>query len=868
MRGSKGVAHISKFLYCTPNHQNLQRFDRMGVTMFDELKGLRSVNEHLTPKPSIEMDIGELLDTTDPKEWVQIISGELDNLLCDNAQYGQVVIKLARSFIAINEYGGLGGSTLQKEFFTGITDDLIYSSNWNKLIDNVYEVVNIIGSYSNKFISIRNKPSIITAPVEVNHHEPQNLYIELMNAIDNTFVNSISQSKAEDFSQLSSDQIGDIMYRLIRLRGFDEFEIFSVLQAPLLSSTEGGDLFLTSFESMVVKYSHASTGQKGIFKIYALWEVIAKSADYFNFEVFFESTLRMYEHSAVDPYLKMRFIIELNKWLIGNQEFNDFLVQKLDLSTMSGNSTAVLLDLLHKQSRSDARQGSAVVVADILKKCEAKYPEPERNYFLQAQLTSIKNRKKYASGIATYAPLYVGDGQYVIFDPYGAAYISEKKDAQLIGDLAQRTKPRNWGSERIPSILTPDKKNSEEPDDFYDSGMFEEHEDFLTTSGEDFILVAQKYGFRMFSNEDLAEAHYSTEPISAQEVAEYLYMLQPEMRVLLCDSFGIDLTKLSRAEQFHFLNYLKHTTVHEAETMQLFIQNYGIDAMRAFLVNQYDENASENVMVFGVVIEPDTANVVFGAYAKSIDGAEKFSQNIKEKGVPNETAELARQIQESLLRRAGHLFNAGKQMALWEYAGPEQTDDLVEAFKGVAKMQDILARIGQDETLLVSRNATREGGRNLAAEIENEAFFFEIQDIITNEKLALKVFIRSQSNIDGEARINFELILNDLPENSSLKKAFAQKIEYKTSNKLRKDSVIRFGFDLDTKHNPPKFSFDMGRNTFEDATMKRTGDVLGNILNQVAVEGHHLTDFDAKFSDPEVFKTIADSFKKYFNSLT
>ncbi len=350
-------------------------------------------------------------------------------------------------------------------------------------------------------------------------------------------------------------------------------------------------------------------------------------------------------------------------------------------------------------------------------------------------------------------------------------------------------------------------------------------------------------------------------------ILDYIKMCQANSRNSIESAFQISLIDLTIKEQVYFIYYLKSISVAQAETMQLFIQNYGIDAMRAFLVNQYDENASENIMAFGLVIEPDVAKDVFAAYAQSIDSATQFGTNFKESGAPVETAQMIQEVQKSLLKRAGHLFDAGKQMALWEYSGTEEIPDLIEAFNGVAKMQDILARIGHDEKLSVTRNNAREGGKNLSADTGSEAFFFGVQDIAKSEKLALKVFIRPQANADGEARINFELILNDMSTDSPLKKAFAQEIEYKTSKKTRKDSVIRFGFDLDTKHNPPKFSFDMGRNTFEDATMKRTGDVLGNILNQVAVEGHHLTEFDSKFSDPEVFRKIAESVKVYFSSL-
>jgi hypothetical protein len=81
-------------------------------------------------------------------------------------------------------------------------------------------------------------------------------------------------------------------------------------------------------------------------------------------------------------------------------------------------------------------------------------------------------------------------------------------------------------------------------------------------------------------------------------------------------------------------------------------------------------------------------------------------------------------------------------------------------------------------------------------------------------------------------------------------------------------SVIRFGFDLDAKTDPPTFSFDMGRNEYSDETMSRTGDVLGNILAEVSGEGHHLTEFSSQLSDPAQFEQVAQEFVEYFKGVS
>lgn len=50
------------------------------------------------------------------------------------------------------------------------------------------------------------------------------------------------------------------------------------------------------------------------------------------------------------------------------------------------------------------------------------------------------------------------------------------------------------------------------------------------------------------------------------------------------------------------------------------------------------------------------------------------------------------------------------------------------------------------------------------------------------------------------------------------------------------------------------------------ATMNRTGDALGRILDTVSPEGHHLTaSFEEAFSGPEVFAGLAEAFRSYLS---
>lgn len=591
-------------------------------------------------------DIGVLLGDTDPKHWPKIIAEKLEADALNSYEYGELSYKLAREFLSSDEFGNLNNRQFQEEFFSGVTSDLTYS-DFKRFIDKVYDIADTIGTYSNRYFFNTPNANTTQAETETNGEEAKATYEFITNTSDEDLLDSINSSRV-DLSQLPSDQLGEILNRLFKTAGLDEYHVFDVIGSKVSSSQ-----FLEAFEHVAINYSHAATGQKGIFKMYSFWEGIARTAESFGFASFLESTLRMYGHPSVDPFLKMRFVLELNKWLVGNKGYSDLIVDKLDLSNAEDHSNAILLDLLHKQSRSDVKKGSAVVVDGIVSRLEEKYELSERNFFLQAQLENVKDKEKYAGGVGTYAPLYVGDEQYIMFDPYGAAYLSTKEDYELLSKLAQYTGPRTWGAQRIPKILTPDRKSEEESFDFYDSGLFEKHEDFLTARGEDFIDVAQRYNFHLLDDRDFPVLGQSSKPPSSQEIAEYLYMVQPEMRVLLHESFGVDLSKLSRPEQLHFLNYLKRTKVANTDTMKRFISLYGVDGMRTFLsLERGDETLGDSIVAFGQ--HDEVAGVVFRYYGElleSADRAEKLVRDVSNcKG--DICTDLANQVRENILNRA------------------------------------------------------------------------------------------------------------------------------------------------------------------------------------------------------------------------
>ena len=352
-----------------------------------------------------------------------------------------------------------------------------------------------------------------------------------------------------------------------------------------------------------------------------------------------------------------------------------------------------------------------------------------------------------------------------------------------------------------------------------------------------------------------------------EEVKDYVTMLRSPIRRVIEENFGFRLTALSVVEQFYFLNYLKHTTVSTVKTMQEFIHHYGVDAMRSFLATIYDKNASENIMIFGTMIDQDTAKGMFKSYAESIDKANVLAKklNISDR---NDVllSTLLLEFKQGMIKRAGHLFDAGKQISLSEYGGEEETVDLIAAYEGVAKILSVLSDVGDDKGYIVTQVKKETGG-----DTTMQTFKFNINEFETNNLFKLKVSIRPESTTKGEARINFELSLDELPEENELKKAFQQTIQFKGNNgrnaRTVTGSVIRFGFDLDTRTEPPAFSFDMGRDSYVSDDMERTGDVLGRILAQVAPTGHHLQDFNQSLSSPKNFAKVAEVFIHYFERI-
>ena len=110
---------------------------------------------------------------------------------------------------------------------------------------------------------------------------------------------------------------------------------------------------------------------------------------------------------------------------------------------------------------------------------------------------------------------------------------------------------------------------------------------------------------------------------------DFLYLQKAHMRDTLEHDFGIELKSLSIKEQVYFLNYLKHVTVAEAETMQHLTSLYGVDGMRTFLaLERGDESLGDAIVAFGQ--HEEVARPVFALYSELLDAADNAEQVLNE----------------------------------------------------------------------------------------------------------------------------------------------------------------------------------------------------------------------------------------------
>lgn len=137
-------------------------------------------------------------------------------------------------------------------------------------------------------------------------------------------------------------------------------------------------------------------------------------------------------------------------------------------------------------------------------------------------------------------------------------------------------------------------------------------------------------------------------------------MMRRAMRKTIESSYGIELKDLSLQEQIHFLNYLKKVSVADVETLQYFIQEHGVPAMRSFLALAESEGITgDDIVNFGNNLG-DSARDVFGRYCEILDAVNEIDAWLSSRVTvsPEEYAELKKQIETSLMKNANQLLRS------------------------------------------------------------------------------------------------------------------------------------------------------------------------------------------------------------------
>jgi hypothetical protein len=108
--------------------------------------------------------------------------------------------------------------------------------------------------------------------------------------------------------------------------------------------------------------------------------------------------------------------------------------------------------------------------------------------------------------------------------------------------------------------------------------------------------------------------------VDPEQLRDYLYLQQADMREILESDFSIPLKELSIKEQLYFLNYLKNTTVEHVRIIQSFTSLYGVDGMRTFLSLEHgDETLGDKIVAFGAGNKE--ADQIFRYYSTILDSS-------------------------------------------------------------------------------------------------------------------------------------------------------------------------------------------------------------------------------------------------------
>lgn len=344
--------------------------------------------------------------------------------------------------------------------------------------------------------------------------------------------------------------------------------------------------------------------------------------------------------------------------------------------------------------------------------------------------------------------------------------------------------------------------------------------------------------------------------ITTEEYKEFALYFTNDVRGFLKDNFEIDLVVLPVYAQFNLYRTLKNTPFSEKENIDSYLKEFGVKGIMPFMSFEYDSELFKKVV--------DSVNSSHEDYSELLDTL--WNTAVSMSSLFDKTKYL--DIDENL--------DANKFFLQTHEAVYRRIKDILKGFfdvPDVQKKKDALVGLESIGVIfgilddLTDQSHFKNSFENFRK--EHDSYKCDVHNKENGYQYGLKITVRPKSDKNGEARINFELNFDTQNPNKLLRDAFNQSITRHKDNKTTTFSSLRIGVDRDTFDEEPKISLDLGRNKFKGKSFERTGDVLGNLLEEIDFEDkHHTTkSFTTEFAREDTFEIFAEGFKAKIDNL-
>lgn len=359
------------------------------------------------------------------------------------------------------------------------------------------------------------------------------------------------------------------------------------------------------------------------------------------------------------------------------------------------------------------------------------------------------------------------------------------------------------------------------------------------------------------------------------------------------DSFlektGVHVNNLPLKEQGWFLHFTQQTDKVTQDRAHAFVKVYGENGLRTFLAAEYGDEVGQRVLELGDVSgnleQKRQVQEIFRLYGTTLDTAEVLRTKLQETKTHERNEQLVRvidQTYEALVRRSKDLLLAAHEIAVRKSIETELTLTHVQvALTGVNLLLELLTALdgegGYDVELVqtVKEKDYSVLKYHICSPSNDEDLHIQRKEYFLKLLARPEETHRADGSVQAEARVNIELDFDtpypvDLQEklkqgkkvlhpNEPLRSAFYTNTEFPEQKKCVERHTLRLGIDRDTYYEGGQVSLDLGRGDHTSETLKRSGDVVGRLLQLVSEDGSHNTaSFDKELADPQIFKQLVE----------